>query len=337
MISDKNAHTMKWLLRREFWEHKGSMFWAPLIVGTLLVALLGSLVTYGLMTRGIPAWVTINGQPQPHANLDTVLPENTKNMIARMATTIYMGASAPLLLVLAVVVFYYCLGALHDERRDRSILFWKSLPVSDRMTVLSKAIMATVVAPAITIVIAVAASLLLLFIASITLGVLGLNLFTMVLASPDLYLSPLRLAALLPVYVVWALPSVGWLLLVSSWAKSKPILWAVGVPVGALVAIKWINASLEGVYGLFGLTLTLEHYASDVVARILGGIVPGIWFTFQGGLSAAIHPTRNGMDLSGLVPQSYMSLAGPDAWIGVAMGVAMLYGAVRMRRWRDEG
>jgi ABC-2 type transport system permease protein len=106
------------------------------------------------------------------------------------------------------------------------------------------------------------------------------------------------------------------------------------VPVVALVTIKWINAALEN---FSGQTLLLAHYTSDVVARILGGIVPGIWFQFQGGLSAAIQPTRNGIDMSGLVPQSYMSLAGPDAWIGVVLGVAMLYAAIRVRRWRDEG
>ncbi|MBW8897652.1 MAG: hypothetical protein JF619_05960, partial [Massilia sp.] len=285
MISDKNANTMKWLLRREFWEHKGAMFWAPLIVGALLVALLGGALTYGMVVHGLPAHVTINGQEVPHARLNTILPDDTKAMVAKMATFFYMGASAPLLAILTAVVFYYCLGALYDERRDRSILFWKSLPVSDLMTVLSKAITAIVVAPAITLALATAAALALLFIVCVGLSTQGLNLFAQVLASPDLYLSPLRLAALLPVYTVWALPTVGWLLLVSSWAKSKPIVWAVVFHVVALIAIKWINAALES---FSGQTLLLTHYASDVVARILGGIVPGIWFTFPG-VTAAIH------------------------------------------------
>jgi ABC-2 type transport system permease protein len=312
---------MKWLLRREFWEHKGSMFWAPLIVGAVLVVLLGCTITYGIMQHGIPAHVTINGQTLDHARLDQILPEETKLMVAKIATGMYLGASAPLFAILTGVVFFYCLGALYDERRDRSIL-------------LSKAVTAMVVAPAITLVLAVAASLALLFIACLALSTQGLNLFASLLASSDLYLSPLRLAALLPVYVVWALPTVGWLMLVSSWAKSKPFLWAVGVPVITLVIIKWINAALEN---FSGQTLLLAHYASDVVARILGGIVPGIWFTFQEHLPTGMRPTENGVDMSGLVSQSYMSLAGIDAWIGVAMGVAMLIAAVRMRRWRDEG
>jgi ABC-2 type transport system permease protein len=329
-----NSNTMKWLLRREFWEHKGSMFWAPLIVGSLLVVLLGCTITYGIMQHGIPAHVTVNGQALDHARLDQILPEEAKLVVAKIATGMYLGASAPLFAILVGVVFFYCLGALYDERRDRSILFWKSLPVSDPMTVLSKAAMATVVAPAITLVLAVATSLALLVIACLALSTQGLNLFASLLASSDLYLSPLRLAALLPVYVVWALPTVGWLILVSSWAKSKPFLWAVGVPVVALVIIKWINAALEN---FSGQTLLLSHYASDVVARILGGIVPGIWFTFQPALQTGVRPTENGVDMSGLVSQSYLSLAGIDAWIGVAMGVLMLYAAIRMRRWRDEG
>jgi ABC-2 type transport system permease protein len=334
MSTNNNADTMKWLLRREFWEHKGSMFWAPLIVGSLLVVLLGCTITYGIMAHGIPAHVTINGQTLQHARLDQILPDETKMMVAKIASGMYLGAAAPLVAILVGVVFFYCLGALYDERRDRSILFWKSLPVSDPMTVLSKAVTAMVVAPAITLALAVVASLALLFIFCMVLSTQGLNLFAVVLASSDLYLSPLRLAALLPVYVVWALPTVGWLMLVSSWAKSKPILWAVGVPVVALVIIKWINAALEN---FSGQTLLLSDYASDVVARILGGIIPGIWFTFQPALQAGMRPSENGFDMGALVAQSYRSLAGIDAWIGVALGVAMLVAAVRMRRWRDEG
>ncbi|WP_210235883.1 ABC-2 transporter permease, partial [Mesorhizobium sp. M1C.F.Ca.ET.212.01.1.1] len=54
--------------------------------------------------------------------------------------------------VLAFVVFFYCLGALYDDRRDRSILFWKSLPLSDTQTVLSKVISALIVAPLIAVI-----------------------------------------------------------------------------------------------------------------------------------------------------------------------------------------
>jgi len=334
MISDKNANTMQWLLRREFWEHKGSMFWAPLIVGALLVVLMGGTLAYAITVHGIPEHMMVNGHWINDPRLAAALPDKTTIAAGMLAVGAYMGASAPLFAILTGAVFFYCLGALYDDRRDRSILFWKSLPVSDPMTVLSKAIMAMIVAPVITIALAAVAAMALILIASMALGAQGLNLFSGLLTSPELYLSPLRAVALLPVYVIWALPTVGWLLLVSSWAKSKPLLWAVGVPVVALIVIKWINAALEN---FSGQTLLLAHYASDVVARILGGIVPGIWFTFPGNAPHAAHMTTHPIDAGGLLSISYHSLAGPDAWIGVAMGVAMLYGAIRMRRWRDEG
>jgi len=73
------------------------------------------------------------------------------------------------------------------------------------------------------------------------------------------------------------------------------------------------------------------------VARILGGVVPGIWFTFPGHQPTHIQAAANGFDIVGLVPQSYLSLAGLDAWIGALLGIGMLVVAVRLRRWRDEG
>ena len=327
------ANTMKWLLKREFWEHKGSMFWAPTIVAVLLVLLVGSGVVYGVAMHGVPAEVSINGHTVAHGGLST-LPVQTRAMVANMAGGMVLAAATPLFILMAFVVFFYCLGALYDERRDRSILFWKSLPVSDGQTIASKAVTAMLVAPLITIVLATLASFILLFVIGTALSLQGVNVFSAVLASPDLLLTPLRLAAVLPVYVVWALPTVGWLMLVSSWAKSKPFLWAVGVPVVVNVVMKSINAGLET---MTGQSLLLAHYVGDLVARILGGVVPGIWFTFAGHHPTRLHAAPDGFDVSGLIPQSYLSLAGFDAWIGALLGIGMLVAAVRLRRWRDEG
>src|SRR3546814_12295425 len=65
--------------------------------------------------------------------------------------TLFLSSSWPFI-VLAFVVFFYCLGALYDERKDRSVLFWKSLPVSDAQTVLSKVASAVVVAPVLAVI-----------------------------------------------------------------------------------------------------------------------------------------------------------------------------------------
>jgi len=330
-----NATTMKWLLRREFWEYKGSMLWAPLAVAAVLVLLIGGALVYGLADHHIPSRITINGHTVEQGGYAVKMSAETASRIAQMASSMYLGLSLPLFGLLTAVVFSYCLGTLHDERRDRSILFWKSLPVSDEMTVLSKVATALLVAPLITIALATLVSLILLFVGCVGLAVNGTDLFGALLSSPDLYLSPLRVLALLPVYIVWALPTVGWLLLVSSWARAKPIMWAVGAPLVGLLVVKWVSLAMEN---LSGSPLNLTHHAQDLVARILTGIVPGIWFTYDGhGLPRDLAPGGGGIDLGGLVAHSYASLAGADAWIGALLGAAMLYGAIRLRRYRDEG
>jgi ABC-2 type transport system permease protein len=309
------------------------MFWAPLIVAALLVTLIGGSLAYGVAQHGLSTRVMVNGHVVHTGTLAAAAME-LRPMMAKIASGLYLGAAAPLFGILTVVVFFYCLGALYDERRDRSILFWKSLPVSDPMTVLSKVLTAVCVAPMITIALGAAASLVLLLIGCAVMAVYGINLFGVVLATPELYLAPLRLLALLPVYVVWALPTIGWLLLVSSWARTKPFLWAVGAPLVALMLVNWINVVLSRVAGT---PLGFAHTMSGIVARMLGGVVPGIWFTFPGVVSGGMPADATGVDVGAVFTQSWTSLATTDALLGVLAGAAMIYGAMRMRRWRDEG
>jgi ABC-2 type transport system permease protein len=213
--------TMRWLLKREFWEYKGSMLWAPLIAAAVIVVLFGATFGYGLAAHGVPHRVWVNGHLVDQGTL-AAAGDQMRPVAAKIASGLYLLAAAPPLIMLIFVVFSYCLGTLYDERRDRSILFWKSLPVSDAMTVLSKLVTALCVAPLIAIALGVAASLLLVLIACTALSANGVNLFGVVFGARDFYLAPLGVVALLPVYVVWALPTVGWLLLVSSWARRPP-------------------------------------------------------------------------------------------------------------------
>jgi ABC-2 type transport system permease protein len=328
-----NTLTMKWLLRREFWEYKGSMFWAPAIVAALLVLFVGGSMAYGFLAHGAPTDMMINGHHVTRGALAAAMPTQMKEQVAGIASGMYIAAGAPLFLILTGVVFSYCLGALYDERRDRSILFWKSLPVSDATTVLSKVITALCVAPVITMALGTIASLALLLIGSLALSLAGVNMFGTLLASPNLYLQPLRLLGLLPVYMVWALPTVGWLLLVSSWARTKPILWAVGVPLITLILAKWISVALGSFQND---VLDVQWFSNQVVGRALGGLVPGIWFAFTDGIPPSLRSEQNGIDMQGLFVASWMTLATAKAWIGALLGAAMIFGAMRLRRWRDE-
>ena len=313
--------TMKWLIKREFWEHKGMVVWAPAVVAGLI-----ALLTLGGVLLGRHA--AFEGGA---SKLSVELGGEARDATIAMLADVYMAFSVPILAILGFLVFFYCLGALHDDRRDRSLLFWKSLPVSDRMTVLSKAALALVAIPLVSVLIGIALSLVITLLLGVSMAMHGLNLIGPVLSSPSFYLSPLRLLGLLPVYLLWALPTVGWLLLVSSWARSKVFLWAVGAPLVTAVLIAWANK-------IFGLGMAPGWFMENIVSRMLLGVAPGNWF-----MHSRINPhqlVQEGAEHvrnADLFSASWSTLGTPSLWVGVAAGVAMIAGAVWLRRWREEG
>ena len=330
-------NTMKWLLRREFWEHKGSMFWAPIAVGALMLVFLTLAVGY---SRAIGKFQTNIVHVQEtgittttHSYVSTTfsaMPAEKKQQLVETVANGYLAASAPLFMILAAVAFFYCLGALHDERRDRSILFWKSLPVSDAQTVLSKVLTAALVAPLITIGVATAVSLLLLLVVCTAFAIAGVNVFGLVLSTSAFYLAPFQLLGVLPVYLVWALPTIGWLLMVSAWAKSKVFLWAVGTPVIAIIAVGWISY-------LLGLSINMDWFIQNVVARGLVGLFPGNWLVLSRVDPQLLLDDSHRMMMSHLLEHSWLTVMTPQALIGAAAGIGMIFIAIRLRRWRDEG
>jgi ABC-2 type transport system permease protein len=326
--------TMKWLLRREFWEHKGAFFWAPAVIAAAMLVFIGGGILYGIVGGHVGGISIHHDGAMVAGEAVRGLPRETRAELASVVAAHYLGFAAPLFAVLPVVAFFYCLAALYDDRRDRSILFWKSLPVSDQMTVLSKAITAVCVAPVITIAIGTAASVIMLMLGLTTAALNGVNLFGALFMSPNLYLAPMYLVGLLPVYVLWALPTVGWLLMVSSWARSKVFLWAVGTPLIVVVLLKWFNFVIER----FSDTIIDTHwFVQNVVARGLGGLIPGIWLPFTLNDPGVLGNGKHGLDPAALFTQSWLTLGGPGVWLGAVAGVLMIVAAIRLRRWRDEG
>lgn len=317
--------TMKWLIRREFWENKGMFFWAPVIVSALLVLSLGGSMIYGI-SKGT---IHVNDGENLTQALAGMTAAQTADLASAVAST-YMSVSAPLYIMFAFVAFFYCLGALYEERRDRSILFWKSLPVSDGQTVASKIATTLLVAPLITIAASILMAGTLLLILCTSMLVAGFNIFGLVLGNSAVYTSPFAFLAMMPVYVLWALPTVGWLMMVSSWARSKVFLWAVGVPLLTMGIAKWATH-------LYNLTWNIDWFNQQVILRSLGGLLPGNWLMFEHIPADKLHHANGSLDLGGVVAQSWSTLASPSVWIGAAVGVAMILVAVRMRRWKDEG
>jgi ABC-2 type transport system permease protein len=332
--------TMKWLLRREFWEHKGAMFWAPVVAGALMVMFIGGTALYGATFGNFHNSVTrvhddgkvtvISTTNKSIAEAFLSLPAEQREHAGEMISSSYLAISAPLFAMLAFIAFFYCLGAMNEERRDRSILFWKSLPISDAQTVLSKVITAALVAPLITIAVGTFVSLLTLLIVGVIAAFNGISMFGNVLTNTNFYLAPLQLLGMLPIYVLWALPTIGWLLMVSAWARNKVFLWAVGTPLLTVAVIKYADF-------LFGAGIKIDWVMQNIVARCLLGLVPGGWLP-----DAKVDPSlmTNGQNtavIGEVFKQSWLTLSGPSIWIGAIAGAAMIIVAIRLRRWKDEG
>jgi ABC-2 type transport system permease protein len=320
--------TMKWLIEREYWEHKGMLVWAPLAVGAVMV-----IFTLVMLLAGQKFEFELNGHVTTNQTAIHIAPDESAQ-IAQLAATAYPMVAVPVYVMLGFLVFFYCLGALHDERRDRSILFWKSLPVSDAQTVLSKAAMALIGVPLVITVVGCLTSLLIMVLAGIALAMHGANLFGALLMSAQFWLTPLRLLSLVPVYMLWALPAVGWLLLVSSWARGRPFLWAVTAPLLTGAVLMWAEK-------VFHLPVYSKWVWDNVIMRLLLSVLPGQWIIFSNDAQNAMahqdghqHPVRVVMEFFN---QAWMSLGSPTMWAGAIAGVAMIIAAVWIRRWSEEG
>jgi len=333
----RRTHRFTLLLRREFWEHRGGFLWAPAIAGAislLLTAVFFVIAAVAISRADGDARIMLDDGTSMSINgLDLGLlatqmsAEDKAQLASGIDLTMLMSATWPYI-VMMFVMFFYCLGALYDERKDRSVLFWKSLPVGDGETVLSKVVSAVVVLPVIATLVAIATMFGFLVLLSAMVLLHGGSPWELIWAPGHPFQMSLYMLAGIPVYALWALPTVGWLMLCSAWARSVPFIWALVVPVltGAFVSMFHIMhlVNLDSVW-----------FWKNIVGRMLLGVIPMTYHDY-GRLEALDVEGRGVLELVGPVG-TYSNLAQPALWIGVVAGIVMLVLATRLRRWRDEG
>ncbi len=323
-------NTMKMLVKREYWENKGGMFWAPVVVSAFFLAISFISVIVAAIGAKQGGVVHVNGNDFVNvADFSKHLSPDDIHKIAEVLSMAYLPSIMPLMAVLAFVVFFYSLSSLYDDRKDKSVLFWKSMPISDTQTVLSKLFSILVITPLVPLVVGLAVAVLLFLMFGITAQIMGVSLIGEALSLSNFYLLPLEILACLPIYVVWAFPSVAWFMLVSAWARQVPFLWAVGIPVilGVLLSIA---------EAITGAGIPYEWYWENIVGRLFGGFVPGVWLAF--------FDASNNMQIESdhqagweILKASWAILGYTKVWIAVALGTVMTYAAIRLRRYRDEG
>ena len=287
-------NTSTWLIRREFWENR-AIWMIPAIFGALLI--LGAL--FGQVS--LPRLTT---------------PEQMYE--AAEAYQVIVGAM--FYVVMSVYATWYLLDCLYADRRDRSILFWKSLPISDAKTVLSKLLVAMVLVPLVYFAAADATALISAFILSIRARAsIGSALW-----QPEVWWQ----IQVLWVYCIvttalWYLPIAGWLMLVSAWAKRAVMLWAVLPPLVAYI--------LERV--IVGTT---------VIGHVIAVRLAGLPYVAFNGANHVWTEGQGVVDNEGL-PVSVWHLINPsgfftsaETWIGAAVGIALIVGAIQLRTRRTE-
>ncbi len=278
---------MYWSLRRELWEYR-SIYIAPLAAAT--VFLFGFLIS----TIHLPAKIR---------SLSALDPAHQREAIVAP----YDMAAGLIMITALIVGVFYTLDALHGERRDRSILFWKSLPVSDLTTVLSKASIPLVVIPLLACVITVALQFIMLLLSTAILLGSGLNVTTLWTQLSFVQMSWLLLYHLFTVHSLWYAPFYGWLLLVSAWARRAAFLWAV-LPLVAIAIVEKI-------------AFNTSYFAAMMQHRL------------SSGSEAVIAPGTFPMDpMTHLTPAHF--LGSPGLWIGLAIFAAFLVAAVQLRRYQ---
>ena len=207
---------------------------------------------------------------------------------------------------------FYCLDALHGERRDRSILFWKSLPISDRTTVLSKAIVPVAILPLLTFAIVIATQFIMLLVSTVVLLPSGLSGTTWKLL-PWFQLSVILLYGLVTM-ALWHAPLYGWLLLVSGWARRATFLWAV-LPWLAICAVEKI-------------AFNTSYFSAMLSRRVTGSFEDAfVVVTYPKGAHVPIVDRLTQLD-----PLKFLST--PGLWIGLVFAAVFIIAAIRMRRYR---
>ena len=290
------ARTLLTLVRREFWEHR-ALWVAPSVVAGLMI--LGALIA----------------SVKYHApNAEFEVPD-----AGRAGMTMYavmQGAvSMPLSVVTVIVVIFYLLDCLYAERRDRSILFWKSLPVSDGLTVLSKLLVALLLVP------------LGVFALGLVLSLVFTGLWEVNSALGRLPGIPgwdmggwlqgeLALLLCFLVGMLWYAPLAAYLLVISAFARRAALLWLLLPPTAGQL--------------LEQLTFHTHYLANFIGYRVLG-IWPRLFSHMHigHGRAFALASALDQLNLGAV-------LTDVDLWLGLAAAVGLTFAAIRIRRYRDD-
>lgn len=305
------------LLRRELVEHRNGILITPVVLMSLMLLLIVGSLAFGIGQIGFGEGRMVHGAGDLLDMLAGLEPQARAGRIIGFLSILTLPAMA----VLPVVIFFILLGALYEERRDRSFLFWKSLPVSDLEEVLAKLATGLLVAPAAFLLLGIAFQLGALMAVSL-LGLLQGGAVTAMWSFATLLTHWIYLPFVLLVWALWAAPVFAWVLLGSAYAPKAPFMYVVVPPVVLAILeellfdssrlMSWIGNHLAGVPLLHELTTSSRY------VRMSDG----------NGIDAFLDRLAS-PEFGALIN----SLGRVDLWLGLAVAALLTWGAVWLRRY----
>jgi len=285
--------TYAWLVRREFWENR-AIWIMPLVIGCALILA----AAFGRVELGMAT--SAGDSPD-------------------LGGMLLFAFGVIFIVVMNIYATWYLLDCLYSERKDRSVLFWKSLPVSDTATVLAKLFTGVIAIPLVYFLTADLTTFSIAVILSIRGQTAAGELWR-----PDRWLQLQALwLYLIVTTAIWYAPVAGWLMVVSAWARRAVLLWSVLPLAAACVLERWF-------FGTHVLTkalgLRLLGYAR---AAFNQPTTVDAWSR----LSDTGVPRTNSL-WPMLDPLRFLENA--QTWVGVAVGAALLVGAIQLRLRRCE-
>lgn len=273
------------LVKREVLEHRNLFIGAPAVVALLLLVATTWVATQLDQSELVEALRYVS------VLFDGLSPFDM--------APFFMLLGVPFYLTLYVCSVIYLINTLYQDRKEMSVLFWQSMPVSNLKTVLSKIVAIVVVAPVFYVLIIFAMYLM----AMIWLTILGVSNDVDLVGIGWMFLA--AIASLVLIYIsaivssLWLLPSIGWLLLFSAFAKKTPLLWAGGV----FILVGFLE---DFVFG--------TQYLADWVASRTSDPNQYLIFEFR---------------------DVFERVFNYDTLFGIVVGSILITGAVFMRRFTD--
>ncbi len=222
------------------------VLWIPAMISIAIVVFYLFYVLFGMdglavQVSDAPIRTLDFGQEQMTTNNgDNIVFRRDENESGRVVTTnlspylifSYFGHGIALIYetMAVIIAMFFLLGAAYGDRRDRSVLFWKSMPFGETQSLLVKLVFASVVIPFLALAISFVVLMASAFMLSGFFAVSEQYSWWSAFVETDPITIWLSHCLALPILAIKVLPLYCWLLFCSAFVKKSPIFLAIIVP-----------------------------------------------------------------------------------------------------------